>query len=200
MIAAGASFAQTDASAASTKSPKTSPVEEYATSLLQGLRYPWPAVADHAAEALVALKLDNTVGAVVKMLDEADPTKERPVVVQAASGLGRVVLVAFDLETGPFTDWPGQKAFWQKLQLLIENQEYFRTVMVAYADGDRYPHLQRDESKAVAVPGYTPPEEGRGQWPSALNQEVRGMVLKGTANVEGREKRLEETFIMIQLP
>lgn len=35
----------------------------------------------------------------------------------------------------------------QKLRLLVENQEYFRTVTLAYADGDRYPQLQRIEGK-----------------------------------------------------
>jgi hypothetical protein len=55
--------------------------------------------------------------------DETDRTKDRPVIVQAAAGRGRVVLVAFDLETGPFTDWAGQKAFWQKLQLLMVPQD-----------------------------------------------------------------------------
>jgi len=36
----------------------------------------------------------------------------------------------------------------QKLRLLMENQEYFKTFTLAYADGDRYPHLGRDDSKA----------------------------------------------------
>jgi predicted metalloprotease with PDZ domain len=36
----------------------------------------------------------------------------------------------------------------QKLRLLIENQEYFRTYTLNYADGDRYPFLQRDDGKA----------------------------------------------------
>jgi predicted metalloprotease with PDZ domain len=35
-----------------------------------------------------------------------------------------------------------------KLRLLMENQEYFRTFTLPYADGDRYPHLERDERKA----------------------------------------------------
>ncbi len=35
----------------------------------------------------------------------------------------------------------------QKLRLLMENQEYFRTFTLAYADGDRYPQLQRVDGK-----------------------------------------------------
>ena len=34
-----------------------------------------------------------------------------------------------------------------KLRLLTENQEHFRTFTLAYTDGDRYPHLQRNDSK-----------------------------------------------------
>src|SRR5262249_15657737 len=41
--------------------------------------------------------------------------KERPILIQASLGLGRVVLVGFDLDLAPFTEWPGQKAFWIKL-------------------------------------------------------------------------------------
>lgn len=33
----------------------------------------------------------------------------------------------------------------EKLRLLVENQEYFKTVTLPYADGDRYPHLERDD-------------------------------------------------------
>jgi hypothetical protein len=47
------------------------------------------------------------------------PTEEDkeglPVIVHAASGLGRVVLIAFDLDTPPFSTWPGQKPFWEKM-------------------------------------------------------------------------------------
>jgi predicted metalloprotease with PDZ domain len=35
----------------------------------------------------------------------------------------------------------------QKLRLLTENQEHFRTFTLPYADGDRYPHLQRNDQK-----------------------------------------------------
>jgi predicted metalloprotease with PDZ domain len=35
----------------------------------------------------------------------------------------------------------------QKLNLLVENQEYFKTFTLAYTEGDRYPHLRRDDTK-----------------------------------------------------
>jgi hypothetical protein len=44
---------------------------------------------------------------------------DRPLLVQAAPGLGRVVLTAFDLDTAPFTTWNGKDAFWRKLQDLF---------------------------------------------------------------------------------
>ncbi len=42
---------------------------------------------------------------------------DRPVLLQAACGLGRVVLVGFDVDQPPFTDWtiPHQGAFWDRL-------------------------------------------------------------------------------------
>jgi HEAT repeats len=41
--------------------------------LLDGLRYPWPAVADHAAEALVALQDQEALPDLVRLLDEPSP-------------------------------------------------------------------------------------------------------------------------------
>jgi hypothetical protein len=38
---------------------------------------------------------------------------ERPLIVQAPFGLGRVTLVAFDVDQKPFVGWKGQPEFWQ---------------------------------------------------------------------------------------
>jgi hypothetical protein len=50
----------------------------------------------------------------------ADDNAERPVMVQAPCGLGRVVLVAFDLETEPFMKWAGRPKFLKKLQQTLQ--------------------------------------------------------------------------------
>jgi hypothetical protein len=42
--------------------------------LLDGLRYPWPAVAEHAAEALVALRDVDALPMLVKVFEEPDPS------------------------------------------------------------------------------------------------------------------------------
>ena len=47
--------------------------EDYRQILLDGLRYPWAPVADHAAEALAALHDDGAVFDLVALLDEPDP-------------------------------------------------------------------------------------------------------------------------------
>jgi hypothetical protein len=60
------------------------------------------------------------VEAVVVEPPSADDAVERPVVVQAPCGLGRVVLVAFDLETEPFLKWAGRPKFLKKLQQTLE--------------------------------------------------------------------------------
>jgi hypothetical protein len=53
---------------------KDRPREEYRDLLLKGLRYPWAAVADHAAEALVALKDGDSLSMLVELLDRPDPS------------------------------------------------------------------------------------------------------------------------------
>jgi hypothetical protein len=48
--------------------------DEYRLVLLKGLRYPWAPVADHAAEALVALQDRDVLPRVAELLDERDPS------------------------------------------------------------------------------------------------------------------------------
>src|SRR5262249_46643757 len=50
------------------------PKDEYCQVLLDGLLYPWPVVADHAATALVALELRDAVPNLIGLLDAPDPT------------------------------------------------------------------------------------------------------------------------------
>ncbi len=51
---------------------KERPREEYEMVLLSGFQYPWPAVAEHAAEAVVALKMSDCTSKLVHMLDAKD--------------------------------------------------------------------------------------------------------------------------------
>src|SRR5262249_6258226 len=46
---------------------------------------------------------------------EGDDREQRPIVLQSSCGLGRVVLVAFDLDAPPFSTWEGQGGFWKRL-------------------------------------------------------------------------------------
>ena len=52
---------------------KKRPADDYRQILLDGLRYPWGPVADHAAEALAELHDDDAVFDLVALLDEPDP-------------------------------------------------------------------------------------------------------------------------------
>jgi hypothetical protein len=54
------------------------PSAEYEAALIAGLRYPWPAFADHAAEALVALNLRNAVPKLITLLDARDLSEPFP--------------------------------------------------------------------------------------------------------------------------
>jgi hypothetical protein len=49
------------------------PAAEYRLALVDGFRHPWPAVADHAAEALVAIKDRGALPALIELLAEPDP-------------------------------------------------------------------------------------------------------------------------------
>jgi hypothetical protein len=51
----------------------TRPAKDYRLALLRGFEHPWPAVADHAAEALVALKRKEMATALVRLLERPDP-------------------------------------------------------------------------------------------------------------------------------
>jgi HEAT repeat protein len=50
------------------------PRDQYSSVLVSGLRYPWPPAADHAAEALVALKVRDAAPLLATMLNEHDPS------------------------------------------------------------------------------------------------------------------------------
>jgi hypothetical protein len=50
------------------------PADEYRQVLLEAFRHPWPPVADHAAEALVALNDYSSVSALKVIADQPDPT------------------------------------------------------------------------------------------------------------------------------
>ena len=60
---------------AAVKALQDRPVAEYRAALLAGLRYPWPAVADHAAEALATLNVQSAVPELMDMLVKPGPEK-----------------------------------------------------------------------------------------------------------------------------
>ncbi|CAN5473909.1 hypothetical protein BH10PLA2_BH10PLA2_19240 [soil metagenome] len=57
---------------------RSRPVPEFQPSLIAGLRYPWPAMADHAAEALVALNLRDAAPKLMTLLDVRDQNEPYP--------------------------------------------------------------------------------------------------------------------------
>jgi HEAT repeat protein len=63
-----------DVRAAAVEGLSRRPRAEYRAVLLDGFRYPWAPVADHAAEALVALEDHDAVPALKELAREADPT------------------------------------------------------------------------------------------------------------------------------
>jgi phage FluMu protein Com len=63
---------------AAIKALQNRPAESYRPTLLDGFRYPWPPVADHAAEALVALRDEASVPSLVELLKDSDPRLVTP--------------------------------------------------------------------------------------------------------------------------
>jgi len=53
------------------------PREEYREVLVKGFRYPWAPVADHAAEAVIALRDREVLAALQEMVEEQDPSQPR---------------------------------------------------------------------------------------------------------------------------
>jgi len=68
------------------------PAEESKDVLLGGLRYPWPAVAQNAARAIVELKRTDLIPQLKAVLDEPDPRGPRK-----ATADGKKVMVAHEL-------------------------------------------------------------------------------------------------------
>jgi HEAT repeat protein len=71
------------------------PTAEFRQTLIESFRHPWPAVADHASEALVAIKDREAVPALVDLLNEPDPrlpvaVKEKDKEVLATRELVRI--------------------------------------------------------------------------------------------------------------
>jgi hypothetical protein len=67
------------------------PAAEYTAVLYDGFRYPWPAAADHAAEAVAELKRVDMVPELVKLLKEPSPT--HPVKVEGGYAVQEVVRI-----------------------------------------------------------------------------------------------------------
>lgn len=70
---------------------KKRPSKDYVDTLVQGLRYPLAAVAQRASDALVALKADDALPAMVDVLEQPDP--RAPVTVKGQSFVRELVRV-----------------------------------------------------------------------------------------------------------
>jgi sugar lactone lactonase YvrE len=51
------------------------PAQEYRDAILKGFRHPWPAIAEHAAEAIIALRLKETIPTLLTLLDQRSPSE-----------------------------------------------------------------------------------------------------------------------------
>src|SRR5207244_980269 len=67
-----------DVRTSAVKALKNRPAKEYRRVLLDGLRYPWSPVAEHAAEALVRLRDYDVTAELVSLVDKPDPRRPHP--------------------------------------------------------------------------------------------------------------------------
>ncbi|MFL5245432.1 MAG: hypothetical protein ACJ8FY_25325 [Gemmataceae bacterium] len=72
--------------------------------------------ASHPIElALLKPQLGVDVLMTAEITPSPNKSEKAPVLVQSSCGLGRVMLVAFDVDQPPFTNWEGQERFWTAL-------------------------------------------------------------------------------------
>jgi hypothetical protein len=94
-----------------------------------GVSRPALPVVSHWSQQNLGRPLQGTIavakvkpgpGVAVLVRERLDPPdlEDRPMVMQGSCGLGRVVLVAFDVDTEPFTAWPGKGDFWARIEEL----------------------------------------------------------------------------------
>jgi hypothetical protein len=70
--------------------------------------------ATEAAPALAATRLEPKAGSRV-LLRQPSPTGELPLLVLGPAGLGRTLMVGFDLDSTSLARWPKQSRFWNRL-------------------------------------------------------------------------------------
>jgi hypothetical protein len=69
---------------------------------------------------------------------------ERPLIIQTSCGLGRVLLVLFDLDSAPFAGWEAERAFWKKvLREMLPEPTVLQNPQKGFAE-DRKPSLASD--------------------------------------------------------
>ncbi len=156
------------------------PRGEYVQPLIEGLNYPWSVIADHAAEAIVALDLKEALPSVVRLLDTPDPetprTRGGQVVVRELVRINHLrnclmchapSLAADDKVRGfvPPTNQPLPPAF---------TQEYYAPKQEGIFVRADVTYLQQDFSVPLPVANH-------GLWPSAQRYDF--MVRERTVGV-----------------
>ncbi len=118
----------------------------------------WKIVYDENRSAMVRAWEDDhrtlnaafSVGLIIKENGDIEDTIEGMDAAHAGIGPGMKIIAVNGRRFTPqvFRDalYEGKNTS-QQLQLLIENTEYFRTFVIDYHGGEKYPHLVREESK-----------------------------------------------------
>jgi hypothetical protein len=176
------------------------PAECYRRTLLEGLRYPWPPAADHAAEALAALDDRAAIPSLIGLLDLPDP--QGPVLVSRRGQLSTVVpalvkinhlkncLLCHDQSRSASTDlvrgripYPGQPLP-PPVEYYAESQpDDFVRAEVTY--------LRQDFS-------VTQPVEGADPWPTQQRFDYLVVTRPVQAPLPSRRYRTEKTRVAMR--
>jgi len=92
-----------------------------------------------------------TIGLLLRDDGEVIDTIEGMVAAKAGIGPGMKVLAVNGHRFSPEVLHAAIKAAKggsEPIELLVENTDYYKTFKVDYHDGEKYPHLVRDQSKA----------------------------------------------------
>lgn len=89
-----------------------------------------------ATVAQVQPKEGRAFAPLLRRFGEGGGRSGQNLIVQGNAGLGRVTVVAFDLDQRPFTDWKGQREFWKALM----TQSWARTAVLGIKPDDNNPN------------------------------------------------------------